>query len=83
MGPGDDTFVVGLGPGDPALRTPAATAAVRHADTVIGYGPYVDLVEELLSARQDVVRSPIGAETERCTQALRRATSLRPRTTDR
>jgi cobalt-precorrin 5A hydrolase / precorrin-3B C17-methyltransferase len=65
--------VVGLGPGDPALRTPAAGAAVRHADTVIGYGPYVDLTEDLLSARQTVVRSPIGAETERAADALARA----------
>jgi cobalt-precorrin 5A hydrolase/precorrin-3B C17-methyltransferase len=65
--------VVGLGPGDPVLRTPAAAAAVRHADAVIGYGPYVDLAADLLEARHDVVRSPIGAETERCTEALRRA----------
>jgi cobalt-precorrin 5A hydrolase/precorrin-3B C17-methyltransferase len=64
---------VGLGPGDAALRTPAATAAVRHADAVVGYGPYVDLVDDLLTARQAVVRSPIGAETERCREALRRA----------
>lgn len=67
--------VIGLGPGDPALRTPAATAAVRHADVVIGYGPYVELAGDLLEARQEVVRSPIGAETERCTEALQRATA--------
>jgi cobalt-precorrin 5A hydrolase/precorrin-3B C17-methyltransferase len=65
--------VVGLGPGDPTLRTPAAAAAVRQAEVVIGYGPYVDLAEDLLSARQSVVRSPIGAETERVTEALHRA----------
>jgi cobalt-precorrin 5A hydrolase/precorrin-3B C17-methyltransferase len=65
--------VVGLGPGDPALRTPAAATAVRHADVVIGYGPYVDLAGDLLTAHHAVVRSPIGAETERCREALRRA----------
>ncbi|HYT39315.1 MAG TPA: precorrin-3B C(17)-methyltransferase [Acidimicrobiia bacterium] len=65
--------VVGLGPGDPALRTPAAGAAVRHADVVIGYGPYVDLAGDLLAPHHTVVRSPIGAETGRCTEALRRA----------
>jgi cobalt-precorrin 5A hydrolase/precorrin-3B C17-methyltransferase len=65
--------VVGLGPGDPAWRTPAAAAAVRHADVVIGYGPYVDLAGDLLAAHHTVVRSPIGAETERCTEALHRA----------
>ena len=76
-GPQGGLAVVGVGPGDPALRTPAAAAAVRHADTVVGYGPYVDLVEDLLSARQEVVRSPIGAETERCTEALLRAAAGR------
>jgi len=72
-GPEGHLTVVGVGPGDPAMRTPAATAAVRHAGAVVGYGPYVDLVEDLLTARQAVVRSPIGAETERCREALGRA----------
>jgi cobalt-precorrin 5A hydrolase/precorrin-3B C17-methyltransferase len=65
--------VVGLGPGDAALRTPAATAAVRHADVVSGYGPYVDMVAGLLHPSQLVVRWPIGAEAERCRDALTRA----------
>ena len=64
--------VVGLGPGDPALRTPAASAAVRHAGVVIGYGPYVDLAADLLGPHQEVIRSPIGAEAERCRTALAR-----------
>jgi cobalt-precorrin 5A hydrolase/precorrin-3B C17-methyltransferase len=72
-GPEGHLAVVGLGPGDPALRTPAASAAVRQADVVIGYGPYVELADDLLETRHEVLRSPIGAETERCTEALRRA----------
>lgn len=65
--------VVGLGPGDAGHRTPAAAAAVRHAGTVVGYGPYVDLAGDLLTPAQEVLRFPIGAETERCTTALCRA----------
>ena len=72
-GPEGQLAVVGLGPGAPAWRTPAAAAAVRHADVVIGYGPYVDLAEELLNAHHTVVRSPIGAERDRVSEALRRA----------
>ena len=72
-GPEGYLAVVGLGPGDPALRTPAAAAAVRHADVVVGYGPYVDLAGDLLAAHHAVVRSPIGAETTRVTDALSRA----------
>lgn len=65
--------VVGLGPGRAALRTPDADAAVRHAQTVIGYDPYVDQAADLLHPGQTVIRSPIGAETERTRSALQRA----------
>ena len=65
--------VVGLGPGDVAHRTPAAEAAVRRAEVVIGYGPYVDACADLLTAGQEVVRSPIGDETVRAKQAVAEA----------
>jgi cobalt-precorrin 5A hydrolase/precorrin-3B C17-methyltransferase len=65
--------VVGLGPGTPAHRTPAAEAAVRHADVVIGYGPYVDAGADLLTPAHEVVRSPIGDETVRAKQAVAEA----------
>lgn len=65
--------VVGLGPGLPNHRTPAASTAVRNAQVVIGYDLYVDQCHDLLTPAQDVVRSPIGAEAERCRMALQRA----------
>jgi cobalt-precorrin 5A hydrolase/precorrin-3B C17-methyltransferase len=69
--------VVGVGPGDPRHRTPAATTAVRHAEIVIGYGPYVDLVAGLTTSSQQLLRSPIGAEAERCAQAIELASAGR------
>jgi precorrin-3B C17-methyltransferase len=33
--------VVGLGPGDPGLQTPNATAALAAATDLVGYGPYL------------------------------------------
>jgi cobalt-precorrin 5A hydrolase/precorrin-3B C17-methyltransferase len=71
--PDGHLVVVGLGPGDPALRTPAAAIAIRAADVVIGYGPYVDSAGDLLAAHHEVMRSPIGAEVDRCREALERA----------
>jgi cobalt-precorrin 5A hydrolase/precorrin-3B C17-methyltransferase len=70
-------FVVGLGPGSAAQRTPAATAAVRHADVVVGYGPYVDQCADLLAPAQEVIRFPIGAEVDRCRAALDHAAAGR------
>lgn len=69
--------VVGLGPGGAAHRTPAAAAAVRSAELVIGYGPYVEQCGDLLSAAQEVVRSPIGAEVDRARRSLLAAASGR------
>ena len=37
-------FLIGLGPGDPAMQTPQAIAALSLATDLIGYGPYVDRV---------------------------------------
>ena len=69
--------VVGLGPGGTAHRTPAAETAVRRAEVVIGYGPYVDACADLLTGAQEVVRSPIGDETVRAKQALAEAVAGR------
>ena len=71
--PEGSVAVVGLGPGNPRHRTPAGAAAVRAADVVIGYGPYVDQCADLLGPATTVVRSQIGAEVERCAEALARA----------
>jgi cobalt-precorrin 5A hydrolase/precorrin-3B C17-methyltransferase len=65
--------IVGLGPGHPRHRTPAATAAVRSADVVIGYATYIEQCADLTSPAQVVVSSPIGAEFDRCAEALDRA----------
>lgn len=70
-------WVVGLGPGDAAHRTPAATAAVRGAEIVIGYGPYIEQAADALSVGAEVVRSPIGDEVGRATRALAEAAAGR------
>ena len=62
--------IVGLGPGHPRHRTPAAVVAVREADAVLGYGAYVDSAADLLRPEQMVLRSPMGAEAERASAAL-------------
>lgn len=65
--------LVGLGPGGAEDRTAAAAAAVRRAQVVIGYGPYVEQAGDLLTPAHELVASPIGGEVERAGDALRRA----------
>jgi len=75
--PAGSVVLVGLGPGDARHRTPAAEIAVRSADVVIGYAPYVDQAASLYRAGQEVLPLPIGAEVERATTALKHASAGR------
>jgi precorrin-3B C17-methyltransferase len=63
-------FIVGLGPGGPEHRTFAAAQAVREADVVIGYGPYVDQCADLLVDGQNVIRGRMGEELARAEEAV-------------
>ena len=60
--------VVGLGPGTPAWRTPAADRAIRDAAHLVGYRGYLDMVP----ARSGQARHAyaLGEETERADRAL-------------
>ena len=60
--------VVGLGPGTPAWRTPAADRALRDAAHLVGYRGYLDQVPA--SPGQVRHAHALGEETERVDRAL-------------
>jgi precorrin-3B C17-methyltransferase len=62
-------YIVGIGPGDPLLRTQASIQALMEAMTVIGYKTYVDLVLDLLNGK-NVIRSNMREELRRAQLAL-------------
>jgi precorrin-3B C17-methyltransferase len=66
--------VVGLGPGDPPLRTPEAAAALAAATDIIGYRTYVELAGPL-RADQAVHASDNRLELERARHAFSLAAS--------
>ena len=61
-------FLVGLGPGDPSLQTPAALAALREADVWVGYRGYIVQVTDL-SEGKELVSMELGQELEHGLQA--------------
>jgi precorrin-3B C17-methyltransferase len=65
-------YVVGLGPGAPELLTPAASAALDAADTVVGYRGYLDQIADRLDGKT-VIGRELGQEVERARVALERA----------
>lgn len=68
--------VVGIGPGDPGGRTRAAEAALLRATDLVGYGLYLDLVEDLAPGATRH-RFALGEEEARCRHALGLAASGR------
>jgi cobalt-precorrin 5A hydrolase/precorrin-3B C17-methyltransferase len=68
--------VVGIGPGDKASRTAASVSALRLAEDWVGYGLYLDLVDDLRDS-QVQHRFPLGAEEERVRHAISLAKSGR------
>jgi len=63
--------VIGLGPGDPRYLTPEADAALRDAQALYGYGPYLDRVP--VCAGQSRHPSDNREEGARAAAALRHA----------
>jgi precorrin-2 C(20)-methyltransferase len=61
--------VIGIGPGDPSLLTGQALSALQRAEVIIGYEGYVRLLAQL-GLRAEMIGHPLGAEAERCRQAL-------------
>ncbi|MDE5880012.1 MAG: precorrin-3B C(17)-methyltransferase [Desulfovibrio sp.] len=65
--------VVGIGPGDAALLTPQARAALELSACVAGYGLYLDLLPPELLAGKRRIRSGMRQERERCAAAVNAA----------
>ena len=61
--------VVGIGPGTPEWRSPAAYAALETATDWVGYGLYLDLVADLKD-QQTEHRFPLGGEEDRVRHAI-------------
>jgi precorrin-3B C17-methyltransferase len=62
--------VVGLGPGDVSLMTPAAGAALAQAALVVGYKRYIELIPAQSLVGKRVVSTGMTAEVERCREAI-------------
>jgi cobalt-precorrin 5A hydrolase/precorrin-3B C17-methyltransferase len=67
--PRGQLFIVGIGPGDAAWRTPDANAALAQATDIVGYGLYLDLLGTAISSKRRH-ESALGAEEDRARLAL-------------
>jgi precorrin-3B C17-methyltransferase len=64
--------IVGIGPGAAEHTTPAALAAIKDADLIVGYTTYVRLVRDLIAGKE-VVKTGMTEEIGRARAAVERA----------
>lgn len=62
--------VVSLGPGDASLLAPAAYAAIKNANTVVGYRGYIDLLAPEMLTGKEVFSTGMMGEVERVRKAV-------------
>jgi precorrin-3B C17-methyltransferase len=65
-------YVVGIGPGAGDHTTPAALAAIRDAEVIVGYTTYIKLVRALIEGKE-VIRTGMTEEIGRARAAVERA----------
>ncbi len=63
--------IIGIGPGDPSLLSPAARSVIAKATDLVGYGLYLDMLGDW--ARGERHAYALGEEEARCRFALDRA----------
>lgn len=62
-------FVVGTGPGSIDHITPYAQKCIRNADVIVGYGTYLDLIQELTRGKE-IISTGMTQEIDRCRKAI-------------
>ena len=62
-------YIVGTGPGSIEHITPYAQKVIKRSDVIVGYGTYIDLIQELIKDKE-VVCTGMTQEIERCKKAV-------------
>ena len=64
-----ELFLVGLGPGAPALLAPGAAAALQECEVVVGFRGYLEQITPFTEGK-DLVSMELGQELERAERAV-------------
>ncbi len=67
-------YIVGTGPGGIEHITPCAREAIRRSDVIVGYGTYLELIQDLIEDKE-VISTGMTQEVDRCKKAVELARS--------
>ena len=62
-------FIVGTGPGNADHITPCARMVIGKSEVIVGYGTYLDLIQELIKGKE-IVSTGMTQEIDRCRKAV-------------
>ena len=62
-------YVIGIGPGSRENMTFKAVDTIKKCKAIVGYGPYIDYLEELTEGKE-IFSTGMKGEVERCKQAI-------------
>ncbi|MFA5571612.1 MAG: precorrin-3B C(17)-methyltransferase [Candidatus Bathyarchaeia archaeon] len=65
--------VVGIGPGSFELLTPKAQSDIEEADVIVGYNTYIQLIQNLVRKKTEIISGTMGKEVERAQIAVNKA----------
>lgn len=63
-------FVIGLGPGSTEMMSKKAFNTLKKVEVIVGYKSYLKLIADLISDKQQIYQSGMGAEKERVEKAI-------------
>lgn len=67
-------YIVGTGPGGVEHITPYAQKAIKNSDVIVGYGTYLDLIQDLIKDKE-IISTGMTKEVDRCKKAVELAES--------
>lgn len=62
-------YIVGTGPGNADHITPCALKVIRKSEVIVGYGTYLELIQELIKGKE-IVSTGMTQEIDRCRKAV-------------
>ncbi len=65
-------YIVGMGPGDQAMMTGSALAALKEAEVIVGYAVYIDLLKGSFPEKE-MLSTPMKQEEKRCRLCFEKA----------